>query len=1367
MDDERFITGLTDSLLYRNDPLASEDEDEELVDGLTNSLLGRGTQSATEQRQLNPLARTGLGAARGVASLLEPLALPQDVAFAIAAGALDDNSTITERLKRVEWAAYAPTGAAPARPADGREILSLMGVEDERALRWGGAVFDLTVDPLIAGSVIRAGGKLSKIEDLVKLGDKVDEIASYSVPLVGQARAAYRYNPTVKAWADKRSEELLRTMRNPDNKLFGYSAGEWSKGFVTGRVTRNLRYGSYVDPVTGERAGEAISDARALTTQRAEDVRTRGYDLLAEMEAGILGKDARPFFKRGLDILSGAAKAEREVSTMPQLLRDSILKEGYDLAQKRGVLTTEIGESVIPEVRALSSYTPLIGRERRAAALADTDAAVARVRDLAERNKFSPDLAEKRFRDFGQRVTEIDAMFGYHVSGFDFIKKRVMEKVMTAGGSSDDAANLWNDAVSAGVRGEWNTFKNRPMVFDQARRATPAPSAAVDESIPEWERRWQGINMKEAYNYAPDEEVQYYLKGGYMPAHYQGRLGNSYNPADYWRAARTAQRMRLPPQTAIGQARYGLEEATRRGDTQAQDAFRELLSDLKADTFNPAPTGSTDSAVPTFGSLVADDEAFNALDLGAYFKGLQDGHMRRTYAMFQDNKSADKWVESLRTGKVVMSNLLGDDMVDTALRDMPVRGVAGDTAVGRNVADLIKGYRGALETEGRGTILTQRGIVNHLLENGVAKRDAEDAYGRLITQMNPELEPVIKQLREYADKYENKAAAGRSGGFGPSFYGERNDELDVPFLEMLGEYANPILSLAESADAAKTRIGRQDFMREVYELGVKNGLVKEGDYTDPNGAVFKLVEGAGGWGAFDGKKIHPYLKMELERSMKPPAIREIPLARAYDRVRSLITGGYLASPSVITANIAGGIYTSAMAGIGPGRMMKAMAQTFTPLLKGESEELKRLKDFTAVEDASMAANNMVRDTGRLKLVESGVRGGSLNEAFDNITGFIGEQLQAPLGQRWAGLDGFQFVEKWMRTAAFKAEKDYWIANQGRLAQYGVDMSGDAAQRTAAVEKFAAQKARISVMDYSELPDLVTGLRDTGLLMFPGFSYLITARNLNAAINRPGKIAMADRLSDAIWSATMDEEEKLAVYAGMPDWLKEDQGVPVRLMVDKAGDRRYSVIPFSGLLPVNTTFGKPFAESMTALGIYGPLFEMASALVTGEGEAVLTGRFGREVFQPQARGAEKYAQAGAFLANSLFPAFVRKGIDMGQAIQRQAVPMDPEFADTLYSFQERDRGKAQKRIADEVLSSLLRSPQVVTTSGPLSNWVKQANSLRIRRDAEVRGLTKELQKALSNGNGIKAAKIREEIAKRTKEYAELTQTLAAMAEGGRR
>lgn len=1213
------------------------DEEEEATLAPQNPYadLYAGRQAPQEQGPQNPVARAGLGVARGVASTLEPLALPQDIAFAFTAGALDDDTSIGERLRSIEWRKYAPFGATPARPADGAEILGLMGVEDEKARRWGGLVLDFTADPLIAGSAIRAAGKLGKAESLVKLGDRVDEMVSIG----GQFRAAYRV-PAVKQWADRRAEELLTTARNPDNKLFGWSAGEYAKGFLTSRVTRNLRYGT--------ESGEAMSDVRALSDQRASDVRTRAFDLLAEAEAGFLGKDARNWLGKGLGILSGARKAEQGIKGLPTILRDSMMKEAYDLAQKRGVLTTNLAESVIPEVKALSPLSSLIAKERKAQALGDTEAAISRVRELARNNNFSEELAEKRFRDFSQRVTEVDAMLGYHVSGFDLVKRRTMEMAEKNGLTREDTVKLWDDALAHGLQGRWDEFLNRPVP-----------------------------------NYG-------------------------------------AQRI-------AGQA---YDDALKRG-----------------------------TETRTFKDMLSGADEFSALDMGAYFKGLQEGHMRRSYAMFQDSKGADGWIQSLQTGKVVMSNLLGDDMVDTALSGVR----AGD----KNASDLIKGYRSALEADGRGTILTQRGILNHLTENGMNKRDAQDAYMRLVGEMNPELTPVIAQLRDVASRFD---AEGAGRGAGTNFYSKRNEDLDREFLEVLGEYANPILSLAESANAAKTRIGRQDFMRGVYGLASDNGLVRDGAFTDKNGAVYKLIpeEQNSMWGAYAGKYVHPYLRMELERTMKPPALSQIPLAQAAGRIRSIITGGYLASPSVITANIAGGVYTSAMAGINPGRMVTALAQTLMPLMRGESDDLKRLKEFIAVEDANMAAQGMMQNTARLKLAEGGMTKGKVGEAFDHLTGFINEQLQAPLGQKWAGLEGFAFVEKWMRTAAFKAERDYWSKNLGELNKYipGVQ-NMDEASRNLAVEKFAAQKARISAMDYQELPQVVTALRDSGFLMFPGFSYLIASRNLNAAINRPGKIAMADRFNEAIWSAQMDEDEKLAVYAGMPEWLREEGGVPVRLMVDKAGDKRWSVIPFQQLLPTNTTFGKPFAESLTTLGLYTPFFEIASAFTTGEGEAIFTGRYGKQVFSPEARGVDRYTQAGEFLANSLAPGFVRKGIGMGQAISRAAVPVDPELANTMYSFQERVSGKAQRKIADEVLSSLVRAPTVITETGPLMNARKEANRLRIERDTQLRSLKKKLQEALYTGDARKAEKLQREIQERAEEYAELSQSLVAMVKGGRR
>lgn len=1240
--------------------------------------------------------RAGMGLARGVASTLEPLALPQDVAFAIAAGNADpdDDTTISDRLKRIEWAKYAPFGAAPARPADGKEILELMGEKDPTVTKWGGLVLDLVADPLMAGSAIRGAGRLGKVEGLVKLGDKIDEATSIG----GIVRSVNRV-PVVRQWTDARMGETLRFMRNPENKLLGYSSGEWAQGFLSTRIARNLRY--------GKASGEAISDARALADQAGSDVYTRTFDMLAEAENGLLGKDTRNWFKKSLNILSGARKAEEEMGGLKQIVRDAIVKEGYDYAQKQGVLLTEgLAASSVPEVQKLSPFSKFVPAERRAQAVSYTGEAVKRVRDVAQKNAFDPDVAEERFRTFSQRIVEVDALHSYHVSGHEWIRGKVMERVQTAGGSSDDAARTWDRLVSSGMQGQYDVFLNAPAGI--TRGGGGAGSAYGDTLKGQLDR---GVDPTEARAIATK--------------------------------ARNAQPMTQPPPN--------------RGASTTRDA-----------------TG------PTYREVLFGDntDKFSALDLGAHFRGLQEGHMRRTYAMFQDKAGADAWITSLQQGRVVMSNILGDEMIDAALsgvqsgvRAAPAyRSVFSRTAApaapSAPVADLIKGYRSALEGEGRGTILTQRGLVNHLLENGVSKRDAQDAFAKLVTQMNPELEPVVRQIRDHASKLEDAQSGVPQRGRGVAFYGERED-IDVPFLEALGELANPVLSLAESAGAARTRVSRQGFMQGVHDIATQNGLVRDGHHTDDNGAIFKLVDDERAWGAFSGKHLHPYLRMELQRSMKPSGLRDMPLAQTYDRIRSMITGGYLASPSVVTANIAGGIYTSAMAGISPDRMMRAMAQSFMPLLRGESDDLKQLRTMVAVEEGNRASQDAVRHTERLKLAETGATGGKLQNAFDTLTGFVSEQLNAPLGQKWAGLSGFQFVEKWLRTSAFKAERDYYRANPQRIAQFIPNFgSMGEVERTAAIDKFAAQKARISAMDYTELPDAVTRARDSGLVMFPGFSFLIMSRNLNAFINRPGKIAVADRLNEAVWSAQMDEDEKLAVYAGMPDWLREEGGVPVRMMVDEAGDKRWSVIPMQGLLPTNTTFGKPFAESLASLGLYSPFFEALSAFATGTGEAPFTARYGKQVFSPDARGGEKYAQAGQFLADALTPGFLRKGVSMVQTISRSALPMDKDLAQTLYSFQEREKGRAQRQVADEVLSAFLRSPQVITTSGPLSNVRKNAASLRIRRDRELREVRKRIQRAAYSGEQTKVERLTLELQEREREYAELVEVLAAMHTGGR-
>ena len=1261
----------------------------------------------------NRAVKIGMGAARGLDHLTEFLHLPQDIVFAIAAGnaSPDDNVTVADRLKDIEWAKYAPLGAAPARPADGKEILELLGEKDPAVTKWGGLIMDLVADPLLAGSAIRGVGKLGKVERLVQLGDQIEEATSIG----GIARIAYRNSPAVKAWTDSRTETLLRAMRS-DSPL-GNTLRKTAGATLTTRVQRNLKY--------GREFGEGLSDARALADQAGSDVRGRAFDLLADVDSGLMGKDTRPWFQKGLGILSGRKGAESGLKGLPQILHDAISKEGYDLAQKRGLLTTEgLANSAIPEVQRLSPLQRFVPEARRTQALSDTESAVARIRQAASDSKFDPDVAEGRFRTFSQKVTEIDAMLGYHVTGLDWVQKKVMENVRKVGGTEGDAATAWDRLVSAGMGGNMDGFLDSSTSIRAS--GVGAGEAAANAS------------RRNTYSDTLAEQ----LNRGTAPAEARRIAAEARDAIPVERSAAN------PAVSALYERRLStLSPAAVRG---SEDVFKATRQDSLAFGRNTTPLSYREV-------LFQDaEDKFSSLDLGAYFRGLQEGHMRRTYAAFQDKKGAEQWVRSLEQGRVVMSNILSDDMIDTAFTG--IRGATDDAST------LLRNYRSTLESGGRGTILSQKGITQHLTENGVSPKDANGAYMKLVEQMNPELKPVMQQIRDYADSYAAKAGGGQTGGMGKTFYGPR-EELDVPFLESLGEYANPLFSLAESANAAKTRVTRGQFMREVYDLAVEKGLVKEGA---DKASGFSLIENAeGAWGSFYGKRVNPILRKELEKTMQP-ARESSGFMQGVERVRSLITGGYLAAPNVLTANLAGGIYSSAMAGISPVRYVSALAQTIPELLRGERKDLDRLREFIGVGAGSLLEQDVMKTLKQSARDASGLHKGTAGQTFANVADFVQGQIQKPFGVWWAGLEGFEFLETAMRVSAFKAERQLWGNDLTRLEKYVPGVSRMSAEDAAhAVDKFAAQKARIALLDYSELPEPISKLRNTGLLPFAAFPYLIGSRNLNAAINKPGALAMAQRIPEALWNASFsDDDEQLRVWAGMPEWLKGEHGAPVRMFTDAAGDRRVSVIPMSGLLPTQTWAGSAYGETLSSLGLYGPLWDIFNAFQSGTGEAPIAGRYGKRVYEPDARGVSKLAQAGQFLVGSLAPSYTKKaasllgaGYNAGVNLTRSGVPMDKELADTLYTFQERETGKAKRRLADELFSTFLRSPQIVTESGPLASVRKEAERLKARRSSELNSIKQRYSKAASAGNTAKAERIKAEYQARAQEFQELEEALA--------
>jgi len=308
---------------------------------------------------------TAAGGLRLLANVLSPLQLPQDVFFATLEAALDDDKTLLENLKAIEWAEYFPGGEIPERVTDGGTILGLMGVEDEQAKKWGGLAMDLVVDPLIFGSVLRVTGRLGKIDDLVRIGTNVDN----AMAPAQWARSAYRRIPAVRNSFDRITEGVLRTIQNPDASVLGMRSGmvntlmNWGMPSRTASRLR-LAEGSPEMRLMSE-LGEPqdlaarLHRAEQLGAQRAEDaVAAVGQEmhqigrLIGNQE---MGDDV---VRRVLKSLGLMRRIEvDELGNIPQIVSDAALAEIYEFAAThpaalvRGVGLTDDVEDMLGTAR--------------------------------------------------------------------------------------------------------------------------------------------------------------------------------------------------------------------------------------------------------------------------------------------------------------------------------------------------------------------------------------------------------------------------------------------------------------------------------------------------------------------------------------------------------------------------------------------------------------------------------------------------------------------------------------------------------------------------------------------------------------------------------------------------------------------------------------------------------------------------------------------------------------------------------------------------------------------------------------------------------------------------------------------------------
>jgi len=247
-----------------------------------------------------------------------------------------------------------------------------------------------------------------------------------------------------------------------------------------------------------------------------------------------------------------------------------------------------------------------------------------------------------------------------------------------------------------------------------------------------------------------------------------------------------------------------------------------------------------------------------------------------------------------------------------------------------------------------------------------------------------------------------------------------------------------------------------------------------------------------------------------------------------------------------------------------------------------------------------------------------------------------------------------------------------------------------------------------VFDYDELPAAFQTLRDTGLLLFPGFTVLMTGRVMNAAYKNPYALAAADRIGDAIWNAAIPNDDvKAALFTTLEEYQREGNYIPIRKRPD---EDTWSMIPLAQLIPVNPLAGNPLTESVLNLGVYQGLFDMLRS-VSVQGEATISRQFGQQVFRPSVEGTpQQYLQMAQFLLNSYAPSFIRKSVrlpagnqewggllpELATALQDAVRPApDGEGGNTWRELSEVIAGRPDRDLFETVLTAVLRSTQPVS------------------------------------------------------------------------
>lgn len=1291
-----------------------------------------------------------------------------------------------QNLSEIEWLKYAPGGAAPTRPVSGAELLETLGVEGEPAQKWGGIAMDFLADPLLLGAAFRVTGRA--LNAASRLG--ADDVAR---ALPADASRVGTWADDARTVAQRRVDDEALRFRDRARDLereigwesFSPDAAPAGRSPFVPRVVDDV----VPDSAQVRRAGESAAATARASSGVGDPLIRLGNAVDNAMSIGGVARAAwhgnnataaaaRGFVERRLEtawsaiqgndgLLAVAARNVVDWAATPRARANILLGRGA--AEGTGIV--EGGTA-----RTFGEQTVL----NRGLGRAHGDAVASA--SIEEAYTLMADVLGMRETGFMQRI--FGALRGYPRTfrQVDDLPEAVRQTMLTQAFEVVDNSGVMRVGGTGPVR---TGIAELDLDVAAVRGAITESAEEAAEAASRWDSLFHAAQrrVRSAAEASGIEDVA-------ALARYEDRFTQLVEGL-------TRIDSRLGFETSgygIARDRFirGFMEESGAGFDDAAHAWQAVLTARLRDgadmndinnmriaisgsrTGNPFVAGThivDDVGILPSGAAVGDfirqDTLFSHLDLNRFIDSLQDGHLRRSYAVWSDPGNLGSLESAFRSGRIAQNSLLADHVPQRVLQGRP---------------DMLADFESYREVVGAGRdnfIIRQDSMIQHLAEQAM-KRDvprdrafseAQRAWNDVVTELNPHLGETLSNLHRRTTEYQSRfARQGGRQGYTAAF--DQRTDISDEWLEQLGELRDPLVSILESSQAARRVVPLQDFMRNTYDAALASGHVvrrppgSERFIDQATGVRYELIPESDRnvFGAFASRKgsydmyVHPQLRREIESAFKSGN----PTLATLNRMRSAIAGGYLASPNMAFVNLAGAVYSSTIGldGANPIPLIRNMGVLAREMFSGDSPWFRKLNEFIPAGDLNQAHTTVLqRNLGSLKLESAGVGGMGVGAAVRHAADWYEGVLREPGGLRLAGLDGFQLIDQWVRTAAFKTH--YERLRMGGRSGVAADAFDDA---TSLAE--AAELARLSALDYSELPRVLTSLRDTGLVMFPGFPFLMVQRNIEAALNRPAGLALYDRAQDAITNAVVDPEERAAMYAGMDEWLKEAGGAPIVQYEDEDGNIQWQAIPIADIIPTRTRFGTPMMENIGGLGLYGPLWDILQAYTSGTGEAPLAGRYGQRVFGPIDEGADRLRGMSAFLYNSFAPAFARRLVAPGSAgteargllpeasrtAQRaMGVELEPGMRDSILTYNEYTRQRADRGLAGEIIATFIRSPQTLTSSGQLASAQRTYDRAQREFNTWRQGATEAIRRALAMGDQVRVEELQTEYTRRVEEF----------------